>query len=71
MTGASFIIMYKNPPDPSKAADVLKFFDWALKKGGKMAEELEYVPMPAAVVKLIQESWKQNIKTANKQSVWK
>ena len=71
MTGASFIIMYKNPPDPSKAADVLKFFDWALKKGGKMAEELEYVPMPAPVVKLIQESWKQNIKTANNQSVWK
>ena len=71
MTGASFIIMYKNPSDPAKAADVLKFFDWALKKGGKMAEELEYVPMPAPVVKLIQESWKQNIKTANNQSVWK
>ena len=71
MTGASFIIMYKNPSDPAKAADVLKFFDWALKKGGKMAEELEYVPIPAPVVKLIQESWKQNIKTANNQSVWK
>ena len=71
MTGASFIIMYKNPSDPAKAADVLKFFDWAFKKGGKMAEELEYVPMPAPVVKLIQESWKQNIKTANNQSVWK
>ena len=71
MTGASFIIMYKNPSDPAKAADVLKFFDWVLKKGGKMAEELEYVPIPAPVVKLIQESWKQNIKTANNQSVWK
>ena len=71
MTGASFIIMYKNPSDPAKAADVLKFFDWAFKKGGKMAEELEYVPMPAPVVKLIQDSWKQNIKTASNQPVWK
>ena len=25
---------------------VIKFFDWAYKSGGKMAEELDYVPLP-------------------------
>ena len=34
-------------PPPTEA---LKFFAWAYAKGGKMAEELDYVPMPAKVV---------------------
>ena len=31
---------------PAARAEVLKFFDWAMKNGQKMAEELDYVPMP-------------------------
>ena len=38
---------------------MLKFFDWALKSGGKSALELEYVPMPAATVSVIQGEWKK------------
>lgn len=49
IAGASFIIMYKNADNKATSAEVLKFFDWAFKNGGKMAQELDYVPMPANV----------------------
>ena len=42
--------MPKQPPDPVAAAEALKFFAWAYEKGDKMAEELDYVPMPKKVV---------------------
>ena len=46
ITGASFILMHTKQDKPQNAAEVLKFFDWAYKNGGKLAEELDYVPMP-------------------------
>ena len=46
ITGASFILIYKNPENKVNAAEVIKFFDFAFKDGKKMAEELDYVPMP-------------------------
>jgi phosphate transport system substrate-binding protein len=49
---------------------VLKFFDWSYKNGAGMATELDYVPMPPATVKLIQESWKANFKDANGKTIW-
>ena len=42
ITGATFILVYKNPDKPEQAAEVLKFFDWAFKQGDKLAEELDY-----------------------------
>jgi phosphate transport system substrate-binding protein len=62
MTGASFILMHKVQEKPDTAKEVLKFFDWSFKNGGKMADELDYVPMPDPVVKLIQSGWKSNLK---------
>ena len=50
MTGATFILIYKKPADAAATAEALKFFAWAYAKGGKMAEDLDYVPMPAKVV---------------------
>ena len=50
MTAATWILMYKKPQDPAAAAEALKFFAWAYAKGGKMAEELDYIPMPKNVV---------------------
>ncbi|MFM2422173.1 MAG: hypothetical protein RL291_703 [Pseudomonadota bacterium] len=49
ITGATFILIHKQPAKPADAASALKFFKWALEKGDKMAEELDYVPMPQAV----------------------
>ena len=50
ITAATFILIHKQPKDPAAAAEALKFFEWAYANGGKMAEELDYVPMPANVV---------------------
>ncbi|HTC18843.1 MAG TPA: hypothetical protein VK690_06990, partial [Stellaceae bacterium] len=55
---------------PDVAKQVLSFYSWAYKNGGKMAESLDYVPMPAGVVKTIQASWIQNIKDASGKPVW-
>jgi phosphate transport system substrate-binding protein len=57
ITSASFILMHKVAADGTRSADVLKFFKWALNNGQKMAVELDYVPMPANVVKQIESSW--------------
>ena len=62
IAGATFILIHKKPADPAATAEALKFFDWAYKKGGKMAEELDYVPMPAPVVSAIRKEWTDNIK---------
>ncbi len=65
IAGATFILIHKQPVDATAAAEALKFFDWAYKNGGKMAEELDYVPMPASVVSLIKKTWMEQIKGAD------
>jgi phosphate transport system substrate-binding protein len=65
ITGASFILMHKVQPDAAKGREVLKFFEWSYKNGAVMAEDLDYVPMPASVVKLVQDAWKAQIKDAS------
>ena len=61
MTAATWILVYKKPSDPKATAEALKFFDWAYKNGAKMAESLDYVPMPAKVVKDVEAYWKANV----------
>jgi phosphate transport system substrate-binding protein len=53
MTGATFILIHKKQDKPEAAAEALKFFQWALTKGDKMATDLDYVPMPDQVVEQI------------------
>jgi len=65
IAGATFILIHKQPVDAAAAAEALKFFDWAYKNGGKMAEDLDYVPMPANVVSLIKKTWIEQIKGAD------
>ncbi len=55
--------------DAAKAKELLKFFDWAYKNGGQLATDLEYVPLPPAVTKLIQEAWKQ-LKDSDGKAIW-
>ena len=62
ITGASFILLYSTPPDPAATATALKFFDWAYKNGGKMAADLDYVPLPESLIKLVRATWKTEIK---------
>jgi phosphate transport system substrate-binding protein len=70
MTGASFILLHKVQEKPENAKEVLKFFDWAFKNGAKMADELDYVPMPDTVVRLIQSTWKSQLKDPSGKAVY-
>jgi phosphate transport system substrate-binding protein len=63
ITASTFILMHKEPADKAASAEAVKFFKWAFAKGGKMAEELDYIPMPDAVVKLIEKTWSSDIKS--------
>ncbi|PWF48601.1 phosphate ABC transporter substrate-binding protein PstS [Massilia glaciei] len=70
ITGASYILMYKNQADAAKAREVLKFFDWSFKNGDAAAVELEYVPLPDSVTKLVSDAWKANLKDASGKAIW-
>jgi phosphate transport system substrate-binding protein len=70
ITGASFILVYANPPDAKATGEALKFFDWAYKNGTQMAADLDYVPLPAALIKQVQNTWKTQI-TAGGAPIWK
>ncbi len=65
MTAATFILIPKQPQDPVATAEALKFFAWAYANGDKMAEELDYVPMPKKVVAEIEKMWASEIKDSN------
>ncbi|HXW21233.1 MAG TPA: phosphate ABC transporter substrate-binding protein PstS [Roseiarcus sp.] len=61
ITAATFILMYKKPVDVAASNEALKFFTYAFEKGGKMAEELDYIPMPDSVVAQIKKEWSTDI----------
>jgi len=69
ITGASFILMYKDPPDPAAVKEALKFFGWAYKDGAQMAAELDYVPLPAGLVTQVKKTWATEITSGGK-PVW-
>ncbi len=59
ITGATWVIMYKQPSDAAASAEVLKFFKWAFQNGGDAARALSYVPLPDNAVQAVETSWKQ------------
>lgn len=65
MTAATWILIHKTPQDTAAATEALKFFAWAYAKGAKMAEELDYVPMPANVAIDVRKMWAADIKDAS------
>ena len=58
ISATTFVLVYKNPPDQKATAEALKFFQWGLEKGDKLAVSLDYVPLPDNAVKAIEASWK-------------
>ena len=60
----------QEPSDTAAAAEALKFFNWAYSKGDKMAEALDYVPLPDTVVKQIETTWSTEIKGADGKPVF-
>ncbi len=69
ITGASFILMYKEQHDLDTAKEVLKFFHWCLTKGQDMAKALLYVPLPDQVVKIVESLWAKEIRYKG-QPIW-
>jgi phosphate transport system substrate-binding protein len=61
MTAATFILMYKKPVNVAASNSALKFFKWAYDKGDPMAQELDYIPMPANVKGLVEKMWDSDI----------
>ena len=60
ITGATFILMYREPKNAKNSQETIKFFDWAFVNGGKLAAELDYVPLPRAVTDRIRSDvWTQ------------
>jgi phosphate transport system substrate-binding protein len=62
ISGATFVLVHKQSKDTGRANEVLKFFEWAYAKGDQLALGLHYIPLPDNVVKMIQTSWKENLK---------
>ena len=70
ITGASFIIVYKQPANPPELQTALKFFDWAYKNGAKLAADLDYVPMPDQVIADVEKTWAAEIKGTDGKSIF-
>jgi phosphate transport system substrate-binding protein len=59
ISGATFILVYKQPQDPVATKEALKFFQWAYQNGDEMAASLDYVAFPQAVKQTFMTSWNQ------------
>lgn len=70
ITGATFVLMHKVQQKPEVGKAVLSFFDWAFREGEKLALDLDYIPIPPKVVKLIEASWKTQIRDASGKALW-
>src|SRR5690348_8157539 len=54
IAATTFVLMYKQPKNAASSQQARKFFNWALAKGQPQALSLDYVPLPAQLVKQIQ-----------------
>jgi phosphate transport system substrate-binding protein len=70
MTASTWALVQKKPVDTAATAEALKFFAWAYKNGAKMAESLDYIPMPASVTADIEKDWKSEVKDSSGKSVF-
>ncbi len=61
IVSATFLLVPKDPKDPARAANVLKWVDWAYNNGGPIATQLEYIPLPKAVQDNVRAAWRTSI----------
>ena len=66
----TFIELPKNPADASRSGNVVKFFDWAYKNGGPIAQQLEYIPLPEAVQNAVRAAWKSQVKGPDGKAIY-
>ena len=61
ITATNFMLMYKQPQDAQRSAPTLAFFKWAFENGQPQAQELDYVPLPPALVEQVEAYWAAEI----------
>lgn len=61
IAGATFILMHKKPVDLTASNVAINFFTWAYDKGDRLAENLDYVPLPDTLTSIIKKYWSDNI----------
>jgi phosphate transport system substrate-binding protein len=69
ITGASFILIYKQQGDAAKAKAMLKFFDWCYRNGQELAASLDYIPIPEKVYSTVEKLWAGKVLAGGK-PVW-
>ncbi len=62
ITATNFILMHKKPKNAAGARNAKAFFQWVYANGDAQARQLDYVPLPDALVKQIEAYWAQNMK---------
>jgi phosphate transport system substrate-binding protein len=62
IVSATFILLPKDPKDPARSGNVIKFFDWAYKNGDSIATSLEYISLPQPVKDSVRSAWRSEIK---------
>lgn len=62
--GATFVLMPAMQNNADHAKEALSFFEWAFVNGHRAAQDLDYVPLPAAVVEEIRMQLHSHIKDA-------
>jgi len=65
ITGASFILVHADSKD-TNVVSALKFFDWGFRNGTKLAQDLDYVPLPDKVITQIEKTWADALKVNGK-----
>ncbi len=71
IAASTFVMMHKVQDKPAQASEVLKFFEWSFAKGGDLAEGLDYVPLPNALVTSIASTWTGELKDASGKTIAK
>jgi len=69
ITGATFVLIYKQQKKRLTAIEMLKFFDWSYHAGARLADELHYVPIPDNVVRLVESAW-DDVKDPQGEPTW-
>jgi len=60
ITATNFILMPRKPKNAATAKAAQQFFGWVYANGDEAARKLDYVPLPAALVKQVEAYWAAN-----------
>lgn len=71
ITGATFILMYRQQERPQHARAILDFFHWCYHESAQVALDLHYIPMPDKVVRMIEKTWRESILAPDGTPIWK